>query len=80
MSATPGCARPATPCGAWHAPSAPSVTATPLPGSCPMAAAGSITVVGAALLGIVGAFVAVPAAVALGLILDEVVLPRIERR
>lgn len=35
--------------------------------------------IGAALLGIVGALVAVPVAVALGLVLDEVVFPRLER-
>ncbi|MGF1431265.1 AI-2E family transporter [Kitasatospora sp. LaBMicrA B282] len=35
---------------------------------------------GGALLGLVGALVAVPVAVALGLLLDEVVFPRLERR
>ncbi|WP_245194715.1 AI-2E family transporter [Kitasatospora phosalacinea] len=36
--------------------------------------------IGGALLGIVGALVAVPAAVALGLLLDEFVFPRLDRR
>ncbi len=36
--------------------------------------------VGAALLGIVGALVAVPVAVALGLVLDEVLFPRLQNR